>query len=126
MIMMLMRILGTTDEDDDDGDLRYNDVWRRGEKNHSGEDCVPGQTDQAKSENRSQFWQYWNQATFFRFVEAFSDKSPFHHLRRSNCPKCAISPLALLAVLSSLTYFSYNSIFLSFWGRGKTTSSATM
>ena len=55
MMMMMMTILGTTDEDglrynDDEDDLRYNDVWRRGEKNHSGENCVPGQTDQAKSE----------------------------------------------------------------------------
>ena len=25
-------------------------MWRRGEKNHSGKDCVAGQTNQAKSE----------------------------------------------------------------------------
>ena len=40
-----------SNDDDDDDDLRYNNVRRRGEKNHSGEDCVAGQTNQTKSEN---------------------------------------------------------------------------
>merc|ERR550517_2419604 len=59
--MMIMTILSRTmnddddfsynddDEDDDDDNLRYNNVRRRGEKNHSGEDCVAGQTNQTKS-----------------------------------------------------------------------------
>ena len=41
-------------KDDDDVNLGNNDVGRRGEKNHSGEDCIPGQTNQAKSESESE------------------------------------------------------------------------
>ena len=36
---------------DDDVNLGNNNVGRRGEKNHSGEDCVAGQTNQTKSGN---------------------------------------------------------------------------
>ena len=89
-------IFGTTDEDDDDGlryndddddddddirynddddDLRYNDVWRRGEKNHSGENCVPSQTDQAKSEISS--LSTFKQATILDLLNLFLKKVLF-------------------------------------------------